>query len=295
VTTTTTPASRGISLAVCALAYLGAFFAGAYVVQTLFGIEPLVALGSANLAAVIVIFTFSVAYDNSSLFDPYWSVAPPLAALFCVTQADPQVPGTRQALVVTLLLVWSVRLTADWARSWEGLRHEDWRYVDLRARTGRAYWLVSFLGIHLAPAAVLLLATAPVAVALATGTHPLGPLDAVATLVTGGAIAIEATANAQLRRHRREAPAGATCARGLWAYSRHPNYFGEMSFWWGLYLFAVAARPEVGWLVVGPLAITLMIVFVSIPLLDRCSLERRPDYARHMQRVSAVVPWIRGD
>jgi steroid 5-alpha reductase family enzyme len=293
--TTTVPASRGISLVVCALAYLGAFFAGAYVVQTLFGMAPMVALGSANLAAVIVIFTFSVAYDNSSLFDPYWSVAPPLAALFCVTQAGAQVPGARQALVVALLLVWGMRRTANWARSWEGLRHEDWRYVALRARTGRAYWLASFLGIHLAPAAVLLLATAPVAVALATGTQALGPLDAVATLVSAGAIAIEAIADAQLRRHRREAPPGTTCVRGLWAHSRHPNYFGEMSFWWGLYLFAVAARPEIGWLVAGPLAITLTFVFVSIPLLDRRALERRPDYARHMQRVSAVVPWIRAD
>jgi steroid 5-alpha reductase family enzyme len=284
-----------MSLAVCGLAHLGAFFAAAYVVQTLYDLDPLVALGSANLAAIIVIFTFSVAYDNSSLVDPYWSAAPPLMALYWLTQADAQVPAVRQGLVVVLVLVWGLRLTANWLRSWEGLRHEDWRYAALRARSGGAYWLVSFFGIHLVPAAILLAASAPLAVALATGTHPLGPLDAVAALVTSAAITIETTADEQLRRYRRDTPAGSTCERGLWAYSRHPNYFGEMSFWWGIYLFGLAARPEMSWLIAGPIAVTLMLVFVSVPLLDRRSLRRRPDYARHMRRVSALVPWIRGD
>jgi steroid 5-alpha reductase family enzyme len=292
---TATPSARGISLAVCGLAYLGAFFASSYVVQTLFEIDPTVVLGSANLAAVIVIFTFSVAYDNSSLFDPYWSVAPPLMAIFWLTQAGAQVPAARQVLVVALVLAWGTRLTANWARSWEGLRHEDWRYVAMRRRSGHAYWLMSFFAIHLAPTVILLLASAPLAVALATGTRPLGPLDALAALVTSGAIAIETVADEQLRRYRRDNPSAAICDRGLWAFSRHPNYFGEMSFWWGIYLFGVAARPEIGWLLVGPLAITMMLVFVSIPLLDRRSLGRRPDYAQHMQRVSALVPWIRGD
>ncbi|MFX4952353.1 DUF1295 domain-containing protein, partial [Acinetobacter baumannii] len=78
---------------------------------------------------------------------------------------------------------------------------------------------------------------------------------------------------------------------GLWGWSRHPNYFGELSFWWGLMLFGFAAAPsQWPWLVPGALAMTAMFVFASIPLMDQRSVERRPAYAEYMRRVSALVP-----
>jgi steroid 5-alpha reductase family enzyme len=80
--------------------------------------------------------------------------------------------------------------------------------------------------------------------------------------------------------------------KGLWKYYRHPNYLGEVTFWWGLYLFALAAKPSYWWMVVGPIAITLLFVFVSIPMMDKRNLERRPGYAEHMKQVSAIIPWF---
>jgi steroid 5-alpha reductase family enzyme len=77
---------------------------------------------------------------------------------------------------------------------------------------------------------------------------------------------------------------------GLWAFSRHPNYLGELSFWWGLYLFALAADPSWWWAIAGAVSITLLFVFLSVPLLDRRSLGRRPQYREHMKRVPALFP-----
>ena len=81
-------------------------------------------------------------------------------------------------------------------------------------------------------------------------------------------------------------------ATGLWAYSRHPNYFGEALFWWSLWAFAVAAGAAPWWSVVGAVAITAMLFFVSVPLLDERMRASRPDYAERVARVSALVPWF---
>ncbi|MBI5546954.1 MAG: DUF1295 domain-containing protein, partial [Deltaproteobacteria bacterium] len=80
---------------------------------------------------------------------------------------------------------------------------------------------------------------------------------------------------------------------GLWKYSRHPNYFGEVSFWWGLWLFGVASDPASAlWTLAGPVAMTGLFLFISVPMLDKRSLERRPGYAEHRRRVSALIPWF---
>ena len=79
--------------------------------------------------------------------------------------------------------------------------------------------------------------------------------------------------------------------RGLWALSRHPNYLGEILFWWGLYLFALASNPSFWWVVAGPLAITLMFIFASIPMIEKRMLKRRKDYQAYQEKVSMLVPW----
>ena len=114
----------------------------------------------------------------------------------------------------------------------------------------------------------------------------------LATAVTGAAIAIETIADLQLHRFRATAAPGSTLSTGLWAYSRHPNYFGEALFWWGLWLFGAAAGPGPWWLFAGAAAITAMLFFVSIPLIDERMRASRPDYAERVARVSALVPWF---
>jgi len=224
------------------------------------------------------------------MYDPYWSVVPPVIALYVLDG------GLRDWVVLTLVAAWGVRLTLNWAWGWPGMHHEDWRYMDIRRNTGRAYWAVSFAGIHLFPTVQVYLGCLALYPAM-SGERPFGWLDVIALVVTAGAIAIETLADEQLRAFARRAKPGETLDSGLWRYSRHPNYLGEIGFWWGLWLFGVAARPgDWWWTLVGPLAITIMFVAVSIPMLDRRNLERRAGYAERMQRVPALVPRLpRGD
>jgi steroid 5-alpha reductase family enzyme len=116
-------------------------------------------------------------------------------------------------------------------------------------------------------------------------------LNVVATVVTLAAIALEAGADLQARAFARDPDhRGMINDRGLWAWSRHPNYLGQIGFWWGLWLFGLAADASWWWTVAGPIAMVALFVFVSVPLMDNRSLERRPGYAEHMARVGGLIP-----
>ena len=270
-------------------------FVGAIVVSVLTDWQhPIAVAFAADVAATVIVFAFSLAFGNSSFYDAYWSVAPIPIVFYWALGCVPEVDHLRQMIVIALVCLWGARLTYNWARGWGGLGHEDWRYVDLRRQTGAAYWLVSFIGLHMMPTLQVFLGCLSLYSSVAVGARPFGVLDGIAVLITGGAIWIEARADKELVRFRRsKPPAEAILDSGLWAHSRHPNYFGEMSFWWGLYVFGLAAAPSYWWTIVGPLAITLLFRFASLPLIENRMLQRRPGFAAHQQRVSMVIPWFR--
>ena len=287
-----TARGRARAFGLVALAYAVALVVALASVIALEGVHPLGAVLGADVAATLAIFAFSYAFANSSFYDPYWSVAPPAIALYLVSLPQARaVPELRKLLVLALVFAWGLRLTLNWARGWTGLQHEDWRYVEIRERTRGHYWVASLTAIHLFPTLQVYLGCLALWPALVIGTRPLGPLDGLAALVTAGAIAIELVADEQLRGFRRRARPGEIMAEGLWAWSRHPNYLGEVAFWWGLGFFGLAADPKALWCLVGPLAISVMFVAASVPMLDRRMLARRPGYAEHVRRTSALIPW----
>ena len=255
---------------------------------------PLLDVLCADLAATLVIFLFSRAYGNSSFYDAYWSVVPPFIALYWLAAGTGSSPPLRELLVLGLILYWATRLTLNWAYFWEGMQHEDWRYVMLRNKAPRWAVLTDLFGIHLFPTLQVFAGLLPVYAVYCLGDRPFGWLDIVACVVTGGAITLQMLADFQLHRFIANRREGEQLETGLWAWSRHPNYFGELGFWFGLFLFGLAAYPQGWyWLCIGVVLMTLMFVFASIPMMEERSLQRRPDYARVMESVSMLVPWPR--
>jgi steroid 5-alpha reductase family enzyme len=255
-------------------------------------VSPLWTAAIADVAATLVIFAFSRGLKCSSMYDAYWSVAPIVIVFYWVFHAEPGIHPIRAGAVLFLVTWWGVRLTYNWARGWPGLDHSDWRYDVLKEKAPKLWFLSDLFAIHLIPTAEVFLGLAGAWVALAAGTNPLSWIDLVALSVTASAITIETVADQQLVAFAKVKKSGEIIETGLWKYSRHPNYFGEISFWWGLYIFGLAADPSYIWTVAGPLAMTAMFLGVSIPWMDRRSCERRPEYAEHMQRVSGLVPWF---
>ncbi len=281
--------SRWVAFFWICFAYAASIAVAAVVLDHTRGQHPLIAAALADAAATGVIFAFSFVFRNSSFYDAYWSVAPPLLlAWWAWIASGPFTPG--QFAVAVAVVFWGVRLTYNWARGWTGLDHEDWRYVDLQDKTGRAYWLVSFLGIHFFPTVQTFLGSVPLYYLVAE--HPaLNPV----LVWTGAAIALfgaayEMVADKQLRVYTltRKKP-GETFSEGLWKYSRHPNYFGEITFWWGLFVAGMGAGAPL-WTVAGAASITIMFVFVSLPMIDNRMLASRPGYDERVRNVSAVFP-----
>lgn len=280
-------------LGTVALCYGSAALAALATGWWLAGRHPVLVAGAADLVATLVVFACSVRADNSSLYDPYWSAAPLPIAAFWALASDGGSP-LRAALVLAIVAGWGLRLTGNCLWRWRSLGEEDFRYREIRSRTGRLYWPASLVAIHLLPTAWVFLGLLPIYPALSRPGRPPGSVDALAALVAGGGIALEAVADLQLRRFlsSRRDPA-AVLGDGLWALCRHPNYLGEILFWWGLWLFGLAADPAWAWTAAGPLAITLLFVLVSAPWMDRRMLARHPAFAERMASVPALVPRLR--
>jgi steroid 5-alpha reductase family enzyme len=197
-------------------------------------------------------------------------------------------------VLLALVLAWAVRLTYNWLRRWHGLADEDWRYAEYR-RFGAGYWPISFLGFHLFPTVIVFLGCLSMMPVLSEGSRAIGILDLAALVLTAGAIAIESAADRQLRRFLTSArKPGDILDTGLWSLTRHPNYFGEVTFWWGVYLFGLAANPSWWWTIAGPVAVTALFLGVSVPMMDRRMLSRHPGYAAHMSSRSGFLPWPTG-
>ncbi|HET7755005.1 MAG TPA: DUF1295 domain-containing protein [Anaeromyxobacteraceae bacterium] len=280
--------------ALLVLVYVVAFAAASGVSWALRDRHPILVVAAADVVATLVVFGASFLADNSSIYDPYWSVAPvPIAIYWAMTSGDGG-SSLRSAWVIAVVCAWAVRLTANQLARWQGLEHEDFRYVELRARSGSAYWPLSLLGIHLMPTMWVFLGLLPIYPALAGSGRPWNAVDLAACAVAGGAVALEAIADRQLRQFRRRRRDPQDVLRsGVWRWSRHPNYLGEMLFWWGLWLSGVAAAPGWAWTAIGPLAITTLFVFVSVPWMDRHMAARHPAFAGHLRATPGLLPWPR--
>ncbi|MAG34611.1 MAG: hypothetical protein CL908_27395 [Deltaproteobacteria bacterium] len=287
-----TAPSRERALVLVALSYLMAIAAGWLTVAFAPIDDPLYRTLAADVVATGIVFGWSMAYDNSSFYDAYWSVIPPVIVLYWITLAETGVPGLRTAGICLIVFVWGARLTWNWARGWTGLDHEDWRYVDFREMSGRSYWAISLGGIHLFPTLIVFAGLIAVYPALVAPGNALGWVDALSLGVGGGGVWLEWVADAQLRAFvTGPRQPGQTLRTGLWRYSRHPNYLGEIMVWWSLFLFGLAADPAwAKWAVLAPLAMTAMFLFVSIPLIEKRSLARRENYQRVVDETSMLIP-----
>ncbi|MGE5741309.1 MAG: DUF1295 domain-containing protein [Candidatus Aminicenantes bacterium RBG_16_66_30] len=248
------------------------------------------------LTALITIFVFMTAVfvlaqrlRNNSIVDIAWGLGfiVVTAALFL---REP-VLSPAKGLVAVLVLVWGLRLSTHIFLRNSG-RPEDFRYARMRAKWGRAVVVKSFVYIFMLQGFLMLVVSLPITVVFGSPPRPLGALEILGALVFAAGFAFEVIGDRQLAAHLRDpANKGLLMTRGLWSTTRHPNYFGEAALWWGIGLIALPSAN--GWLgLLGPLAITLLLVFVSgVPLLER-KYAGRPDWEAYKSRTSMFVPWF---
>ena len=281
-------ASLLIVLAIYLLAFLSIYFAYPFWVDY----NSIVGVLIADVLATVIVFIFSVIFRNSSIYDPYWSVIPPVIVIYLIKQF-PEGNSMRQWIIFSLVLFWSLRLTINWIRGWEGMKHQDWRYTNIAAKAGFFYWPVSFLGIHFMPTIFVFLGCLPLWYTLSSA-KALNFYDFVAVAFTLAAVFIEWIADEQLIKFRKNRQNKEFLDSGLWSISRHPNYLGEISFWVGMFLFVLSAEMfenSAGlWTGLGFISMIFLFKFISIPMMEKRNKTRKPGYEDYIKKVPALLP-----
>jgi steroid 5-alpha reductase family enzyme len=245
---------------------------------------------AADIAATIFVFIMSYVFNNSSVYDPYWSVIPPVICLVWLYDTSKEYYWWHY-VVLTLVMLWGVRLTNNWLQGWTDMKHEDWRYISYRELSPRYYWLISFFGIHLFPTFIVFVACIPLYFAINYSFHNHW-LNIIAAVVTSLSLLIEWFADNQKRLFKKTASSTDVCNKGLWRYSRHPNYMGEIGFWWGIAIFGIAAWPGKWWLIVGATLVTILFVAISIPMMEIRLLSKKPNYKAYKDNTYSLIPGI---
>lgn len=240
--------------------------------------------------ALVSLWLLSVAVRDASLVDIFWGPGFALVAWACAYEQGLEL-GPGQWLLLGLVSVWAARLGLYLA--WRNLGHgEDRRYQAMRARIGPHFWLVSLVSVFALQGALLFSISSPVQTALRGGTDAgLGPLAWLGLAAWAVGFAFETVGDAQLARFKADpANADEVMDRGLWAWTRHPNYFGDFMIWWGHFLVARSLGAP-WWTLVGPVTMSILLMRVSgVPMLERGMAERRPKYADYVARTSAFFP-----
>ncbi|HSM51604.1 MAG TPA: DUF1295 domain-containing protein [Thermoanaerobaculia bacterium] len=245
------------------------------------------AAGAALFVAMVALWGLSLRRRDASIVDIFWGPGFLLVAGLGLWLGEG--PGPRRLLVFALVALWALRLASHIAARNLG-RGEDYRYREMRERHGARFGLVSLFSVFLLQGAILWVVALPLMAAQsAPSPVGLGFRDLAGALLWATGFLIEAVADRQLARFRARGGPGRVMDRGLWRYSRHPNYFGEAVLWWGLYLVA-AGTPGGGWTIVSPLLMTFLLVRVSgVALLEK-GMAKRPGWAEYAARTSAFVP-----
>jgi steroid 5-alpha reductase family enzyme len=242
-------------------------------------------------AAMFALWLASLAKRNASIVDVWWG--PGFAAIAAIAWALAPAPGARGALVLAMASLWGLRLGAY--LFWRNRGHgEDPRYARMRRHYGPRFGLVSLATVFGMQGALQWLVSLPLQVTpLRPGEAPLGLLDAAGALVFATGLCFEAVGDLQLARFKADpANRGSVMDRGLWRYTRHPNYFGDFLAWWGTWLVA-ASTPRGPWTIVSPLLMSFLLLRVSgVPMLERGLAKTRPGYATYAARTPAFFPWF---
>lgn len=235
------------------------------------------------------VFIGAVLIKNNSIVDIAWGIG--FICVAFVTLFLNEGIAARKGLVTALVFLWGIRLSAHVALRNKG-KPEDFRYAKWRKQWGKWFIPRSYFQIFLLQGVLLLIISFPVILVNRSQTAGLTLLDIIGVLIWCVGFFFESLSDHQLMRFKRNpAHKGLIMTRGLWRFSRHPNYFGEALIWWGI--FAVVLSVEYGWTaIVSPLLITFLLLRVSgVTMLEKRYADNA-QYAAYARKTNAFIPWI---
>ena len=244
-----------------------------------------------NLALIagimLTLWLVSLPLRNASIVDVFWGVG--FVVIVWVTFFAAGSMSPRSLLICVLTSLWGLRLAGYLA--WRNLgKGEDYRYGAMRERFGRRFPLISLFVVFWLQGLIMWLVAFPIQTAH-FGAAPLGWIDAIGASVWAVGWLFESIGDLQLARFKADpVNRGKVMDRGLWRYTRHPNYFGDFLVWWGLY--CIAAVGGAWWTIFSPILMSVLLIRVSgVTLLEHSLKKNRPGYVDYVARTSPFFPW----
>lgn len=237
-----------------------------------------------------VIFLIAQKLENNSIVDMAWGPGFMLVAVYTFFAGGNM---TARGLVVTILVsLWALRLFFHISvRNWG--KPEDFRYIDMRKRWGdRLPRVKAFFNVFFLQGVLMYLIAITIILANLSAVGGLGIPDYAGIILWAFGFYFQAVGDAQLKAFKaKKENKGKLMTEGLWAYTRHPNYFGESAMWWGIFLVSVSSTNGI-FGVISPILITYLLIYVSgVPLLER-KYKDRPDFIAYTRRTNMFLPWF---
>ena len=280
-------------LIILLIAYLGAFALG---LASFLLLEDYVSiiwnLLIADVIATIYIWIIGIIYKTASIYDPYWSVQ--TVAIYISLMIGYKTINLGNVLYLACLLFWAIRLTYNFIRGFNDISYIDWRYAQIKQKTGRAYQLVSLLGIHLVPTFVVFFASVPSFLYVING-ESFEALQIVGLLVMILATMLELISDNNMATFRKtRTDKDQIINVGLWKYSRHPNYLGEILFWYGVAIVFVVSNLSLWYVIIGAILNTLLFLFISIPLAENHLKSYKKGFDEYKKKTRMLLPIKKG-
>ena len=276
------------SLIICLLVYVFALAISILICSNI-RLNQWVTVLVAHIIATVIVYIASSLFKNSSFYDPFWSIAPiPIVIYISFWPDSEKLDYEKIFLFFIPVLYWGIRLTYNWARRWEGLYDEDFRYEDLKELKFASF--IDFFGIHLYPTLQVNLSLLPVYYGLSVSTNPSNYWLYLASFYTIMAVTLELISDNQLWKFKKNKDnKNKFIKTGLWSFSRHPNYLGEILFWWGIFFMTLAVDVSYWYLFICPLSMNLMFAFITCKMMDNRSLIKRDGYKDYMDKTNQLL------
>lgn len=239
-----------------------------------------------DVFATVIVWAFGVLFKTASMYDPYWSIQTFIIYLTMLIYYN----NFNFFTIIPLVAIglYSIRLTVNFIIGFDSLSYIDWRYRMLSKKTGKAFQLVNLFGICMFPTLVVYSASIPLFIY--STLESFSYIDIIGSLIVIGGTIIELISDIQMKKFIKTRSSREEVVNiGLWKYSRHPNYLGEISIWFGVAFILIFNNINYWYFIFGAIINLLMFIFISIPMEERHMRQYKPNLDKYIKTTSPIL------
>jgi len=242
----------------------------------------------ADVVATIIIWIIGNIFKTASVYDPYWSVQTVVISIALIINKGQLSLGTIIYLIPVIL--WAIRLTYNFIKTFNDLSYIDWRYKMLKEKTKFFYPVVNLLGIHLVPTIIVFLASMPLFYYIVNDLS-FNYLSVIGVIIMIIAVGFEYIADNNMHKFIKTRKSRSEINRtGIWKYSRHPNYFGEILFWYGMAVYLILPNINLWYFILGAILNNALFLFISIPMAEKKMMQYKDNFLEYKKEIRMLIP-----